>query len=449
MLLTTSRYEVVRSLGRGSLAKSYTAVEIGAHGVARPVTLKILEGDEVSPLRKATLRALATGHHHGILLPRAMLVDGVGVAVVYDHLIAHSLVSLIARCLGDASPMDEGLATTLFARAAESLADLHEGRLGKATEAHGAIRPSNILVSHVGGVWIDDTGLAANACELFARQSLSTAHAQFASSAALEAAASGSEVLSTQVAQDNDVYGLVSCLYSVVTAQWPHEADDLEQLMALKADGPPAPPRQHNGRLSLGLDALLSRTLSPKGQRPSARRIADGLCRIARTTANDIGGQLRKLLDDLPTPDQRALLKICESPDAAAERSVSATANVTVEKHAVLEAQQTFAGEIATAISFNDATTHVEMVEPIGLERVLSGTGVVSTSANTTFSDAIPTVASGAKLAAAKLADERAAADFTDDPTEVQSMPPSPAASSRDDDPITLVTPIEDRPKDE
>lgn len=405
MIQVTLRYEIVRKLGTGTVAKSYAAIERGEHGLARPVTLKRLEGEDVSPIRLATLRELGVSHHNGLLLPRALLVDGGGVAVVYDHVVGRSLVGLIAQCVRQKRPLAEQAATTFFARAAESVADLHEGWLGSTSTAHGAIRPSNLLFSLLGGLWVDDAGLAADPCELARRGTLTLGQVHFAAPEALEASIRGAESLEHREARANDVYGLAACLYTLVTLRLPFEETEIDELLARKQHDAPTPARQVNPRVSEELEALLMTALAPAGPRPRARVLAQALRRLIRTEDASPARELRALLDDESLAQHQALVDRCRPSheDSASDDQLrpskserarqvgrapsgpmlplppiveeamhkEKTVRRQISAHQ-LDTSAMRSAEMATAASFTEAVTRVDDVEELPLENILS-----------------------------------------------------------------------------
>ncbi|MBW2732905.1 MAG: hypothetical protein JRH20_10980 [Deltaproteobacteria bacterium] len=307
------RYDMVQTLGTGTVAKSYTALERVGHGLTRPVTLKQLEGEDVSPDRLATLRELSLVHHSGLRLPRGLVVNSGGVAVICDYLVGRSLVGLVAQCIRQRRPLSEQAATHLFARAAESIADLHEGWLGS-PRAHGAIRPSNLLFSDLGELWIDDAGLAADPCELARRGTLSLEHARYASPEALATAAGGAESLNRKEAHGNDVYGLAACLYTLATLRRPFDEMDLNTLLTRKTEAPVSA-RRINPRVSRELAALLMSVLSPSGPRQKARGLARALRALAPPNPPP-SVELRALIDSESLVQHQQLLKRCHSDPA-------------------------------------------------------------------------------------------------------------------------------------
>jgi serine/threonine-protein kinase len=283
--LIDQRYELRDLAGSGGMADVYLAHD---EVLDRPVALKLLKDhlaqnhEFVERFRYEARSAASLSHPHIVpVFAWGETRDGT-CYIVMEYLSGGTLQRRI---------ISEGV---LPARTAVAVA-LQIGEALQAAHEHGIIhrdiKPHNILITDSGHVKVADFGIARAAETTTISDHgdiLGTAHY-----------ISPEQAMGEPVGPASDLYSLGVVLYEMLTGMVPFEAENLSDLPAAHAGGPPPHPRELNPNIPEGTDALVMRLLcrDPEDRYANAnllikdlKRVRDGLfpvvpCADEATTA--------------------------------------------------------------------------------------------------------------------------------------------------------------------
>src|SRR5918998_994605 len=267
-ILVDERYEVKGLLGAGGMAEVFLAHD---EVLDRDVALKMLkdkftENDEfVERFKREAQSAAALSHPNIVpIFDRGASEDGT-YYIAMEYLSGGTLKDRILS--KGALPARTAAAVAL--QIAEALRVAHERGV-----IHRDIKPHNILITDSGHVKVADFGIAraAEATTISDHGDiLGTAHY-----------ISPEQAMGEPVGPASDLYSLGVVLYEMLTGRVPFEVENLSDLPAAHAGGPPPHPRELNPEIPEGADALVMRLLcrDPDDRYATANHLIKDLKRV-------------------------------------------------------------------------------------------------------------------------------------------------------------------------
>ncbi len=271
-----------------------TAADYAADRSRRAISLGLLTGEyaaDPSPDAPAAPSAMAADTD---LVSAASAIDGMGVT---GHTVAPEPHLCEAAQLSTLEPtVSPGAASTTGDSSVSSLAGATEqcyhrevARIGaQVADAleyahrrgvfHRDIKPSNLLLDAVGNVWVTDFGLAK-----FAEGEDLSQSQEFVGTLRYMAPERFQGISDRRC----DIYSLGASLYELLTLRPMFIGDDRLQLVDQILHEPPAPPRQHDGRIPRDLETIVLKALAKE---PNDRF----------ATADELAAELRRFLENRP-----------------------------------------------------------------------------------------------------------------------------------------------------
>jgi len=267
--LLADRYQVIRNLGTGGMARVLLAKDLN---LQRQVAIKILREDLIEDpafrvrfLQEA--RAAANMVHPNIVTVFDFGHDADRYFIVMEYVEGTELKILMRR--RGPLPVDE--AVDLMIQICAGVGYAHRAGL-----VHCDLKPQNILVTADGRAKITDFGIARALAAIDADEhtDIVWGSPQYL---APEQAAGDAPSPAT------DVYALGIILYEMLAGELPFEAADPSLLAELHQVAPPPSLRAHNPTVPPAVEQIVLKVLSKE---PSARyRTADQLGRVLETFA--------------------------------------------------------------------------------------------------------------------------------------------------------------------
>jgi TolB-like protein len=192
-----------------------------------------------------------------------------------------------------AGPLPEKEVVSLGTQIAEALEEAHEHQI-----IHRDLKPANVMVTAKGHAKILDFGLA----KLVKPKEADAATASLAESQpgvvmGTVPYMAPEQLQGRTVDARADIYGLGTILYELATGQRPFPEKQSTPLIASILTEPPQPPRELNGQVSPGLEAIILKALQKR---------ADERYQSARDVLADLGGL------SVPTPVGRTLWRMAK-----------------------------------------------------------------------------------------------------------------------------------------
>ncbi|MFD8785145.1 protein kinase [Kitasatospora sp. NPDC059599] len=247
------RYRMTHRLGRGGMAEVFAAEDVR---LGRTVAVKLLRGelaqDEVARLRfTREAHAVAALNHHSIVS-----VYDTGEEYVGDESTPYIVMELVeGRTVRelladeDAPPVDQAL--IIIAGVLEALAYSHRHGI-----VHRDIKPANVIITTTGAVKVMDFGIAR------ALTGGATTMTQTGMVMGTPQYLSPEQALGKPVDHRSDLYAAGCMLFELLTLRPPFTGDTPLSVVYQHVQDPPVPPSQANGRVPVGLDALVLRSLA-------------------------------------------------------------------------------------------------------------------------------------------------------------------------------------------
>jgi hypothetical protein len=317
-------FKLVRELGRGGMAVVYEAEQVS---LGRRVALKVLPFAAVldpKQLQRFKNEALSAAHlHHPHIVPVYAVGCERGVHYYAMQLVeGQSLAAAIRDMKGQApageprtpisshgsnqDPAYVRMAASLGVQAAEALDHAHQ--LGI---VHRDVKPGNLLVDHLGELWITDFGLAHSVRDgdlTITGELLGTFRYM---------SPEQTRAKRTPMDHRTDVYSLGATLYEVLTLEPAFPGDDPHVVMRDIAEKDPIAPRRLNPALPVDLETILLKAMAKD---PSSRY----------ATAQEMAEDLARYLDDQPILARRPSLAARSSKWARRHRGFVAAAAVVL-----------------------------------------------------------------------------------------------------------------------
>nr|BFD92338.1 protein kinase [Kitasatospora sp. Xyl93] len=247
------RYRLTHRLGRGGMAEVFAAEDVR---LGRTVAVKLLRGelaqDDVARLRfTREAHAVAALNHHSIVA-----VYDTGEEYVGDESTPYIVMELVEgrtvrELLADeeAPPVDQAL--IIIAGVLEALAYSHRNGI-----VHRDIKPANVIITNTGAVKVMDFGIAR------ALTGGATTMTQTGMVMGTPQYLSPEQALGKPVDHRSDLYAAGCMLYELLTLRPPFTGDTPLSVVYQHVQDPPVPPSQANGRVPVGLDPLVLRSLA-------------------------------------------------------------------------------------------------------------------------------------------------------------------------------------------
>ncbi|MGW1173406.1 protein kinase domain-containing protein [Kitasatospora sp. NPDC002543] len=247
------RYRLTHRLGRGGMAEVFAAEDVR---LGRTVAVKLLRGelaqDDVARLRfTREAHAVAALNHHSIVA-----VYDTGEEYVGDESTPYIVMELVEgrtvrELLADeeAPPVDQAL--IIIAGVLEALAYSHRNGI-----VHRDIKPANVIITNTGAVKVMDFGIAR------ALTGGATTMTQTGMVMGTPQYLSPEQALGKPVDHRSDLYAAGCMLYELLTLRPPFTGDTPLSVVYQHVQDPPMPPSQANGRVPVGLDPLVLRSLA-------------------------------------------------------------------------------------------------------------------------------------------------------------------------------------------
>lgn len=296
---TLGRYKVVEEIGRGGMAIVYKAYEAS---LERDVAIKVLplylaaNKTFVKRFRREARSAAKLRH------PNILEIYRIGRAKGYHYMAmpyieGETLKDKLERAKG---PLEFSAVWSIFQPLANALCHAHGAGL-----VHRDVKPSNVLLSREGEVFLMDFGIA--------RAMEETALTVTGTTTGTPAYMSPEQGQGLEIDKRSDIYSLGVVLYHMLTGRVPFHADTPYGTIYLHVHEPPLPPRDLNRRLPPGVESVVLKALAKDSEHryqsaagmardleraiwmPFPLRLVTMLTRLAR----DASDGLKRLIDDL------------------------------------------------------------------------------------------------------------------------------------------------------
>ncbi|MER8099508.1 protein kinase [Kitasatospora sp. NPDC094016] len=247
------RYRLTYRLGRGGMAEVFAAEDVR---LGRTVAVKLLRGelaqDDIARLRfTREAHAVAGLNHHSIVA-----VYDTGEEYAGDESTPYIVMELVeGRTVRellvdeDAPPVDQAL--IIIAGVLEALAYSHRNGI-----VHRDIKPANVIITTAGAVKVMDFGIAR------ALTGTASTMTQTGMVMGTPQYLSPEQALGKPVDHRSDLYAAGCMLYELLTLRPPFTGDTPLSVVYQHVQDMPVPPSQANGRVPVGLDQLVLRSLA-------------------------------------------------------------------------------------------------------------------------------------------------------------------------------------------
>ena len=273
---TVSHYRILEKLGGGGMGVVYRAHD---ERLDRDVALKVLPagmlGDETarSRFRREAL-TLSQLNHPNVAVVHDFDSDNGVDFLTMEYVEGETLAAKAA-----AGPLAESEIVNLGTQIAEALEEAHEHQI-----IHRDLKPANVMVTSKGRVKVLDFGLA----KMVRPTEVDAATASLAESQAGTVMGTVPHMAPEQFqgkALDAraDIYALGAILYEMATGQRPFPEKQSTPLIASILTEPPQPPRELNGKVPPGLEAIILKALekNPDERYQSAKQVLEDLGRLS------------------------------------------------------------------------------------------------------------------------------------------------------------------------
>jgi serine/threonine protein kinase len=272
---TLGHYRVVEQLGAGGIGVVYRARDLR---LDRDVALKVLPAGTVaderarSRFRREALTLSQLNHPNIAVVHDFDSDEGVDFLAM-EYVAGETLAAKLAR-----GPLPEGEVVRLGTQIAEALEEAHERDI-----IHRDLKPGNVMVTPKGRVKVLDFGLA----KLVRPIEVDAATASLAETGAGTVMGTVPYMAPEQLQGKTvdgraDLYALGAVLYEMATGRRPFPDKQPTQLIAAILTQAPQPPRELNGQVSRGLEAITLKALEKKPEQryQSAKAVLEDLTRL-------------------------------------------------------------------------------------------------------------------------------------------------------------------------
>jgi serine/threonine-protein kinase len=295
-----SRYEVVRTLGRGGMATVYLARDTQ---LGRPVALKVLAPELAGEerfrkrfVREARLAARVS--HPNIVRVFDIAEDERGLTIALEYVDGGTLAEELAR--RGRLPAEE--VVELGLQLADALAAVHGAGL-----VHRDVKPQNVLRTTGGTIKLGDFGIA--------RSHDSTALTEVGAVLGTACYLAPEQARGEPAAAAADLYALGVVLYQALTGRVPHRAATLAELVAARELEPPPAPSALVGAVPPALEAAIVQCLA---LRPEERPAGAAALRAELARALPAGVAAAATAAVLPRTRRRRVRRLAAGAAVAA-----------------------------------------------------------------------------------------------------------------------------------
>ena len=249
-IILDSRYEIIKEIGVGGMAKVYKAKD---RLLGRFVAIKILkdqyaEDDEFSKKFNNEAQSAARLSHINIVnvydIGKDMLNGKLIQYIVMEYVEGETLKDLIVR----EKILENHDIIDYSTQIAQALKSAHASGI-----VHRDIKPQNILIDKYGLCKVTDFGIArvsSNATITYTSSILGTVHY-----------ISPEQAKGKIVDLKSDLYSLGAVMYEMATGRVPFDADNSVGIAVMHIQDDPIPPREINPNLSKHLNYIIMRLL--------------------------------------------------------------------------------------------------------------------------------------------------------------------------------------------
>lgn len=249
-IILDSRYEIIKEIGVGGMAKVYKAKDIL---LGRYVAIKILkdqyaEDDEFSKKFNNEAQSAARLSHINIVnvydIGKDMLNGKLIQYIVMEYVEGETLKDLIDR----EKVLENHDIIDYSTQIAQALKSAHDSGI-----VHRDIKPQNILIDKYGLCKVTDFGIArvsSNATITYTSSILGTVHY-----------ISPEQAKGKIVDLKSDLYSLGAVMYEMATGRVPFDADNSVGIAVMHIQDDPIPPREINPNLSKHLNYIIMKLL--------------------------------------------------------------------------------------------------------------------------------------------------------------------------------------------
>ncbi|MGE5325622.1 MAG: protein kinase domain-containing protein [Deltaproteobacteria bacterium] len=273
---TLSHYRIMEKLGGGGMGVVYRAHD---ERLDRDVALKVLPAgllaDETarSRFRREALTLSQLSHPNIAVVHDFDSENGVDFLTM-EYLVGETLAAKVAS-----GALAEREVIALGAQIAEALEDAHEHQI-----IHRDLKPSNVIVTAKGRAKVLDFGLAKLVRPMEADgETASLAETQVGAVMGTVPYMSPEQLQGKAVDARTDIYALGALLYELATGRRPFPEKQSSHLIAAILTQTPQPPRQLNGEVSPGLEAIILKALqkNPEERYQSAKEVLEDFGRLS------------------------------------------------------------------------------------------------------------------------------------------------------------------------
>lgn len=249
-IILDSRYEIIKEIGVGGMAKVYKAKD---RLLGRYVAIKILkdqyaEDDEFSKKFNNEAQSAARLSHINIVnvydIGKDMLNGKLIQYIVMEYVEGETLKDLIDR----EKVLENHDIIDYSTQIAQALKSAHDSGI-----VHRDIKPQNILIDKYGLCKVTDFGIArvsSNATITYTSSILGTVHY-----------ISPEQAKGKIVDLKSDLYSLGAVMYEMATGRVPFDADNSVGIAVMHIQDDPIPPRELNPNLSKHLNYIIMKLL--------------------------------------------------------------------------------------------------------------------------------------------------------------------------------------------
>ncbi len=262
--MIANRYRLIELLGESQVASVYRSRDLDTNGdvAVKLLTPELARDPDFVTLFNQTAQSAEALSHPNITAVEGFGIDAQGPYVVMEYVEGESLGSLLRQN----GPAPARRAARLAADIARALAAAHE--IGV---VHGAIKPSNILVTREGRVKVSD----------FAVSNVVAGAARTISGSAPEPPyyLSPEQARGAPAVMASDICSAGIVLFEMLTGHRPWEGDSSSSVARARLLRPLPRPSELKSALPADLEAIVLRAMAPDpaGRFPTAAAMADAL----------------------------------------------------------------------------------------------------------------------------------------------------------------------------